>query len=141
MCLVRFSYTVGKHSHSCLESSPVGVSRKQVGWQMLLVCTWVPFCSYYCCDKTPPRKASRRGEGVYSASRLQPITRARQGRNARQSPWRSAAYWLELVACSVCFLLKPRAICTGAALLTVSWALPHTCLQELLSQLKVPLPR
>jgi hypothetical protein len=54
------------------------------------------------------------------------------GRNSRQElmqrPWRDAAHWLVLLACSACFLIEPRATFPEVAWFIVGWALPHQLL-------------
>jgi hypothetical protein len=62
------------------------------------------------------------------------ITKGSQDRNSNRigtrrqglikKPWRDAASWLALMACSL-ILIEPRTTSPGMAPLTVGWALPH----------------
>ena len=74
-------------------------------------------------------------ESVYSAytSTALFITEGSQDRNSSrvgtwrqelmQRPWRGLLTSLHPLACSACFLLKPRTVCPGMALPMMGWAL------------------
>ena len=40
----------------------------------------------------------------------------------RQRPWRGAASWLALMACSACFLIELRTTSSRVVTLTIGWA-------------------
>jgi hypothetical protein len=52
-----------------------------------------------------------------------------------QRPWRSVAYWLVIMACSTCFLIKPRTTSLGREPSTMGWALSH---KSLIKKKKMP---
>jgi hypothetical protein len=61
----------------------------------------------------------------------------KQGRTWRQElmqrPWRSAAYWIALMACSACFLIEPRTTSLGMAPPTMG--IPHGPHQSLIKKM------
>jgi len=77
--------------------------------------------------------------GLVSAS--QSITGGSQDRNSsRAGTWRQelmqgslrgAAYWLALMPCSACFLIKPRTSSPGMTPPTVDWVFPHRSLMKM----------